>query len=261
MKTSGRRRGVMAAVSAALILLASCAQVDSPPATPGGAGDQDPPATATDTPGGEATEDQTASDQLVAGCEAPPALPEAPPTFDQSDAPSDDPAATLYATVTTNCGELVIELDGASAPVTVASFAQLAEHGYWADSPCHRLTTSGIFVLQCGDPTGTGRGGPGYTFGIENAPADGSYPRGSIAMARTQDPNSNGGQYFIVYEDTELPVQGGGYSIFGSVVSGMDIIDQIAEQGTREGSPDGSPAQGISVLSVEISEEKATQSD
>ena len=79
---------------------------------------------------------------------------------------------TVIATVTTNGGVIPMELDGAKAPQTVASFLGLAESGYWADSPCHRLTTSGIFVLQCGDPTGTGSGNPGYGFGVADAPPD-----------------------------------------------------------------------------------------
>ena len=98
-----------------------------------------------------------------------------------------------------------MELDGTKAPQTVASFLGLARSGYWNDSPCHRLVTSGIFVLQCGDPTGTGSGGPGYGFGVENAPKDDQFPAGTLAMARTSDPNSNGGQFFIVYKQTELP--------------------------------------------------------
>ena len=93
---------------------------------------------------------------------------------------------TFVATVKTTCGDLTFELDGAKAPQTVASFINLAKTGYWAPSPCHRVTTEGIYVLQCGDPTGTGQGGPGYTFGIENAPKDGKYPTGVLAMARTR---------------------------------------------------------------------------
>ena len=111
-------------------------------------------------------------------------------------------------------------------------------------------------MLQCGDPTGTGTGGPGYGYGIENAPADGTYPRGTLAMARTQDPNSNGGQFFIVFEETALPVEGGGYSIFGEVVEGMDIVDAIAEAGVAGGAGDGVPAQPISILDVTV-EKKA----
>lgn len=190
-------------------------------------------------------------------CSAPPAPRADAPTYDSVPSPT-VAAATLTATVTTTCGPLQIELYADRAPVTVASFAFLAQEGYWVDSPCHRLTTEGIFVLQCGDPTGTGRGGPGYAFGVENAPSDGVYPAGTVAMARTTDPNSNGAQFFIVYGDTRLPVEGGGYSIFGRVTTGMDIVDLVAAQGVDGGGPDGRPAQPISILSVEVTEEEAT---
>ena len=114
----------------------------------------------------------------------------------------------------------------------------------------HRLTTAGLWVLQCGDPTGQGSGGPGFTYGIENAPRDGEYPTGTVAMARTSDPNSNGSQFFIVYQDTTLPVQGGGYSIFGKVVEGLPIVDAIAARGLAA---DGvAPAQPVSVVSASI---------
>ncbi|WP_109471246.1 peptidylprolyl isomerase [Ornithinimicrobium cavernae] len=193
-----------------------------------------------------------------AGCTEPPVVPSGR-TQEPLEPPADEASGTWTAQIETNCGAIGVELYGDLAPVTVASFAHLAGEGYWADSPCHRLTTQGIFVLQCGDPTGTGRGAPGYTFGIENAPADGTYPPGTLAMARSQDPNSNGGQFFIVYEDTELPVAGGGYSIFGKVTSGMDIVDRVAEQGVDGGGADGTPAAPISILSVEVTQEKATQ--
>lgn len=160
---------------------------------------------------------------------------------------------TFTATLATNCGDIVVSLDGAKAPQTVASFNQLAKVGYWVDSPCHRLTTSGIYVLQCGDPTGTGSGTPGYGFGVENAPASGLYPRGTLAMARTQDAQKgNGGQFFIVYKDTTLP---GGYSIFGTVTSGMDIVDKIAAKGSSP-QGDGAPVAPISILSVSVTEKK-----
>lgn len=176
-------------------------------------------------------------------------------------APNAEPAVAgiVDATLQTSAGDIPLTLDADRTPCTVGSFVSLAEQGYYDDSSCHRLTTTGIFVLQCGDPTGTGRGGPGYTFGIENAPADGSYPRGTLAMARSQDPHSNGGQFFIVHQDTELPVEGGGYSIFGRVTSGMDIVDRVAEQGVDGGGADGPPAAPISILSVEATQEKATE--
>jgi len=143
----------------------------------------------------------------------------------------------------------------------VASFVQLAERDYWRSAPCHRLTTSPTLkVLQCGDPTGTGQGNPGYGYGVENAPADGSYPRGTVAMARTQDPEQgNGGQFFIVYGDSSLP-DPNGYTVFGTVTAGLDIVDKIVAAGVGPGgsSPDdGFPAAPISILSVAVTEKKA----
>lgn len=148
-----------------------------------------------------------------------------------------------------------MELDGTKAPQTVASFLGLARSGYWADSPCHRLTTEGIFVLQCGDPTGTGSGNPGYGFGVENPPADSNFPPGTLAMARGDDPNSNGGQFFIVYKQTVLK-NSIGYSIFGRVTSGMEIVDKVAAAGAVP-PKDGKPVQPISILKVDVTEKKA----
>ena len=116
--------------------------------------------------------------------------PKTPTKITPVDMPDKATAAgkTFEAVITTNCGDITLELDGEKAPQTVASFLALAKADYWADSPCHRLTTLGIFVLQCGDPLGGAGPGPGYTFGIENAPQDGSYPKGTLAMARTSGP-------------------------------------------------------------------------
>jgi peptidyl-prolyl cis-trans isomerase B (cyclophilin B) len=192
----------------------------------------------------------------VAGCTAPPAAPGAR----TATLPDKATAAgkTFVATVTTTCGTITMELDGTKAPQTVASFLGLARSGYWNDSPCHRLVTSGIFVLQCGDPTGTGSGGPGYGFGVENAPKDYQFPAGTLAMARTSDPNSNGGQFFIVYKQTELQ-DPTGYSIFGKVTGGMDIVDRIAAAGAEPADQSGNtaPHQPISILKVAVTEKKA----
>ncbi len=161
---------------------------------------------------------------------------------------------TFTAVVGTNCGDITFQLDGTKAPQAVASFAYLADQNYWVKAPCHRLTTAGIFVLQCGDPTGTGSGDPGYGFGVENAPKNNIYPRGTLAMARTNDPvKGNGGQFFIVYKDTTLP---GGYTIFGKVTGGMDIVDKIAKAGVADGGTDGTPAAPISMLTVSVTEKK-----
>jgi peptidyl-prolyl cis-trans isomerase B (cyclophilin B) len=193
---------------------------------------------------------------LMQGCSTPPAVPGArtatlPPKATAA-------GKTYVATVTTSCGDITMELDGARAPQTVASFLGLARSGYWNDSPCHRLVTSGIYVLQCGDPTGTGSGGPGYGFGVENAPKDGQFPAGTLAMARTSDPNSNGGQFFIVYKQTTLQ-DPTGYSIFGRVTGGMDIVGKIAAAGAKPADQSGNtaPNQPISILKVAVTEKKA----
>ena len=194
----------------------------------------------------------------VAGCVAPPAIPNDKRT---RTLPDKKIAAgkTFIATIMTNCGVIKVELDGKKAPQTVASFLALAESGYWADSPCQRLTTlDPLFVLQCGDPTGTGTGSPGYGYGIENPPANFTYPAGTLAMARTQDPKSNGGQFFIVHKQSVIN-DPAGYSIFGKVVSGMDIVERVAAAGATQ--PDANqntaPLQPISILAVNVTEKKA----
>ncbi|HET8595460.1 MAG TPA: peptidylprolyl isomerase [Intrasporangium sp.] len=196
--------------------------------------------------------------QLAAGCQQPPALQAKPKSFAKVPDKKAVAGKTFVATVQTTCGDITFELDGAKAPQTVASFNFLAKEGYWAPSPCHRVTSAGIFVLQCGDPTGTGSGDPGYGYGVENAPKNGVYPAGSLAMARTQDPKSNGGQFFIAYEETKLPTDGGGYTIFGKVTKGMDIIKKIAShKALPPNTNDGTPVSPISILSVQVTEKKA----
>jgi peptidyl-prolyl cis-trans isomerase B (cyclophilin B) len=196
----------------------------------------------------------------VAGCVSPPAIPT---DKRQGTLPDKKTAAgkTFIATISTNCGDITVELDGTKAPQTVASFLGLAKSGYWNDSPCHRLTTQApLFVLQCGDPTGTGTGSPGYGYGVENAPKDFIYPKGSLAMARTSDPKSNGGQFFIVHKETTLndPT---GYSIFGKITSGMDIVDRVAAAGATpaDANQNTAPLQPISILAVKVTEKKASQ--
>ncbi|MBN2176994.1 MAG: peptidylprolyl isomerase [Demequinaceae bacterium] len=153
-------------------------------------------------------------------------------------------------------GELSLTLDGIAAPQAVGSFAYLAQQGFFDDTECHRLVTETIYVLQCGDPTGTGTGGPDYRFGpVENDPADGFYPAGTVAMARAQDSEySMGSQFFIVYRDSTIPSDlAGGYTIFGSVTSGLDIVEAIAAAGTETGEPDGRPAEPVVLHEVNVS--------
>ncbi|MCR1981218.1 peptidylprolyl isomerase [Cellulosimicrobium cellulans] len=157
-------------------------------------------------------------------------------------------------TLTTSAGDLTLTLDGAAAPQAVASFVSLAESGYFDGTSCHRLTTSGIYVLQCGDPTGTGTGDPGYKFGpVENAPTDDVYPAGTVAMARQGgDAGSMGSQFFLVYEDSTIPSDAaGGYTVFGTITSGLDVVQAVADAGTQDGSGDGSPATPVTIEGVE----------
>lgn len=182
----------------------------------------------------------------------------ATPAPEQTNGPEvPDPAIaegrTWTARVSTSAGDLVLELDGAKAPQAVASFVSLTRDGFFTGTNCHRLTTSGIFVLQCGDPTGTGTGGPDYRFGpIENAPEDGVYPAGTLAMARVSgDGYSNGSQFFLVYEDSTIPADAaGGYTVFGHVVEGMDVLAAVAEAGVVEGTEQ--PVTPVTIEGVEV---------
>jgi peptidyl-prolyl cis-trans isomerase B (cyclophilin B) len=253
---STRDKQVFGVILAVILIIAAVIVVpklvgSSDAATPA-AGSTTPASTPTSSGG------LAAGQKLAAGCTAPPANQTAPKQQKEVPAKATAAGKTFVATVKTTCGDLTFELDGTKAPQTVASFINLAKTGFWAPSPCHRVTTEGIYVLQCGDPTGTGQGGPGYTFGIENAPNDGKYATGVLAMARTQDPNSNGGQFFITYKETQLPTEGGGYTIFGKVTKGLDIVEKIAANKALPPSPtDGTPVSPISILSVSVTEKKA----
>ncbi len=166
----------------------------------------------------------------------------------------DPPAATaaydgtVDATVLTNRGDIGLTLDAAAAPCTVNSFTSLASQGYFDGTTCHRLTTSGIFVLQCGDPTGTGAGGPGYAFDDELSGSE-TYPAGTLAMANA-GPNTNGSQFFLVYGDSQLPAS---YTVFGQVdADGLAVLGGIADAGTADGSGDGAPADPVDISFLEI---------
>ena len=179
------------------------------------------------------------------GCSAPPTAKPAQQQYDAE--PKLTIAPTTYtAKIVTNCGTITVALDGKAAPHTVNSFVFLAGKHYFDNTKCHRLTTSGIFVLQCGDPTATGSGGPGYEFRDENL--DGaSYGAGTVAMANA-GPGTNGSQFFFVYADTQLPPN---YTPFGHITSGLDILKAIAAKGsTPEG--DGSPNQPVVIESFTV---------
>lgn len=184
---------------------------------------------------------------------APEATPTPTPSASAAAVPSPDLAGdrTWAGALTLNDTALSVELDGAAAPQAVSSTISLVDSGFYDGLTCHRLTTEGIFVLQCGDPNGDGSGGPGYSYGpIENAPADGVYPAGTIAMARQSgNAESQGSQFFIVYEDTTLPADAaGGYTVIGRVTSGLDALrTDITDYGTADGSTDGAPVRPVSI--------------
>jgi peptidyl-prolyl cis-trans isomerase B (cyclophilin B) len=186
-------------------------------------------------------------------CPEPGPAPVADPV-QLADVPAPAPGP-VTVTFDTTCGPVVAELDGDAAPHAVGSLLALADEGFFDGTPCHRLTTAGIFVLQCGDPTGTGTGGPGYRFGpVENAPSDDLYAAGTLAMARVgNDATSMGSQFFIVYEDSTIPSDSaGGYTVMGSVTSGLDIVQRVAGAGNAPGGE--APAQSIGIRSVTAEE-------
>jgi peptidyl-prolyl cis-trans isomerase B (cyclophilin B) len=158
--------------------------------------------------------------------------------------------ADYTATIKTNQGTIVATLDGAKAPHTVNSFNFLAGQGFFNNTPCHRLVTQGIFVLQCGDPTGSGTGGPGYTIPDENL-AGATYPAGTLAMANTGQPHTGGSQFFFCYADTPLPPQ---YTPFGHVAQGLDVLKAIAAKGEDDsnGPGDGKPKKPVIIESFTV---------
>jgi peptidyl-prolyl cis-trans isomerase B (cyclophilin B) len=138
----------------------------------------------------------------------------------------------------TTQGVITVQMLTDKAPCTTYSFRFLASQGFYNQTHCHRLTVQGIYVLQCGDPTGTGSGGPGYAFNDENL-AGATYPAGTVAMANA-GPNTNGSQFFFTWKDTKLSAA---YTPFGKVIGGMDVLQKIAAAGDdqQNGPGDGYP--------------------
>jgi peptidyl-prolyl cis-trans isomerase B (cyclophilin B) len=187
----------------------------------------------------------------------PPSKPVKPP---QNGRIATDPAL-VRATVTTTQGNIGLELDNGKTPCTVNNFTSLAKQGFFDNTKCHRLTTSAALgVLQCGDPTGTSTGGPGYRFPNEyptnqyrltdpalKVPV--TYPRGTLAMANS-GPGTNGSQFFLVYEDSQLPPT---YTVFGRIdKAGLATLDKVAAGGVADGTEDGKPVIDATIKSVQI---------
>jgi peptidyl-prolyl cis-trans isomerase B (cyclophilin B) len=220
---------------------------------PESGGDQvaEPAASASPTPSASASGDANASPSAapspvaVEGCGDAPTPPTDPESWDAPPEMQLTDGTDYQLVLTTNCGEIVIDTFADKAPETVNAMLWLAGEGYFDSTLCHRVVTDGIFVLQCGDPTATGTGGPGFELPDENLPAEAgvNYPAGTVAMANA-GPGTSGSQFFLVYEDTTLPPN---YTIWGEVSSGLDVVTKIAEAGVAGGGTDGTPAAPIGI--------------
>jgi peptidyl-prolyl cis-trans isomerase B (cyclophilin B) len=159
-------------------------------------------------------------------------------------------------TITTNLGVISVAIDDAKTPCTAASFTYLASKKFFDNTPCHRMTTKQLYVLQCGDPSGTGSGGPTYHYDDENLPVGKrpAYPEGVIAMANS-GPGTNSSQFFIVYKDTDVLQPD--YTVLGRVTQGLDIVKKVAEAGVTPADPsnpdDGKPKTAVTIVSLTMS--------
>ncbi|HEX3779357.1 MAG TPA: peptidylprolyl isomerase [Pseudonocardiaceae bacterium] len=194
---------------------------------------------------------RTATESAPASCVYTPVKPadkfKGLPTFNPVSA-----AKPYLVTIFTTQGAITFKALTDKAPCTTNSFRFLAQRGYYDNTHCHRLTTQGIYVLQCGDPTGTGSGGPGYQFPDENL-AGATYPAGTVAMANA-GPNTNGSQFFFTWKNTTLSPA---YTPFGTVVSGMNVLARIAAAGEddQNGAGDGYPNLYVGFLHVQVTPE------
>lgn len=239
---SRRTRSLAPAVAAlaALLVLASCGSED----------DTEPAESATSPTATAESSESSESSEGAGTCEYPESAAGEVPR--EVETPPADPEVTGQVTVTmeTNAGTIPLTLDADAAPCTVQSFVSLAEQDYFDETVCHRLTDVPDFgVLQCGDPSGTGFGGPGYTIPDEITGSE-TYPAGTVAMANTGAPDSGGSQFFLVYADTGLPPQ---YTVFGQVgEDGLAVLEDIAAAGVVDGGQDGEPAEPVEVREVTV---------
>ncbi|UQA96505.1 peptidylprolyl isomerase [Streptomyces halobius] len=208
---------------------------------------------------GDGRDDQTAAaptpTKVPDPCAKPAKGSPSKETWKKEPAMTIDTSASYTAKLETTCGEIELKLDAAKAPHTVNSFAFLAGKRYLDHSKCHRLVDQDIFVLQCGDPSGTGRGTPGYTIPDENLKdprlKGNVYPAGTVAMANRYDGrdektrDSGGSQFFLVYQDSQLPPN---YTPFGTITGGMDVLKKIAEAGSRLDQATGNTAPNATVV-------------
>ncbi|MFC3571728.1 peptidylprolyl isomerase [Streptomyces yaanensis] len=193
--------------------------------------------------GAEVTPSASATTKAPDPCEKPAEGKVESMSWKKEPAMTIDTSAKYTMKLATTCGDIGLALKTAAAPHTVNSFDFLAGKGFFDHTKCHRLTTNGIYVLQCGDPQGTGTGGPGYTIPDENL-KDKSlkgnvYPAGTVAMANTGQAHTGGSQFFLVYQNSQLPPS---YTPFGTIdAAGMKVLKKIAAAGESTGAGDGAP--------------------
>ena len=202
----------------------------------------DKKSTVADDPNATPTPTASASPPPTAcGAQTPPAAK--PQKFEAEPKLAIDAKKTYTATMKTSCGVISFSMDAAKAPRTVNSLQFLAGKKFYDGSFCHRMTSGGtLTVLQCGDPTGTGGGDIGYTLPEENL-AGATYKRGTVAMAKTQAPNSTGSQFFLVGKDSQLPPE---YTIVGQMTpDSLKVLDKIMAIGIEGDAPDGAPKQRV----------------
>ena len=240
-----RRRNAIVAAVLAVVLTAGVTLLATGALTPDGKGRN---TAAQDTPPPAPTPSRGPDP-----CEEPAKGSPSDKTWKKEPALTVDTSAKYRAVLETTCGTITLELDPGKAPHTVNSFAFLAKERFFDHSRCHRLTTKGIFVLQCGDPTASGSGGPGYQLKDENLDdksiAGGTYPKGTVAMANS-GPNTAGSQFFLVYDDSPLPAA---YTPFGRITDGMEVLKKIADAGEQTGQGDGPPNATVVIDSFRVS--------
>ncbi len=223
-----------------LLGLAACGEEES------GGSDANDDTSASET-GASADASTTAVDAPVGPCSY---IPDGTSTEVEAPPASPEHESDVDVTISTSEGDLEATLDGEATPCTVNSFTSLAEQGYFDGTSCHRLVTEGIYVLQCGDPTGSGAGGPGYSFADELTGQE-TYGPGTLAMANA-GANTNGSQFFIVYGESPLPPS---YTVFGQVdEASVDLVAGIAEDGSDEvnGPADGHPNTPVDIEAVTV---------